>query len=151
MILVVLCAGRVAVAEPPSDHVVGLVGGAGANISSTGGVLFELGLHVRDVVALSGDATLMGEWYQAMIEGRWFPTNGEWRPCLTVGIGQMNEQDLFEDFLAIGVGGEHRSSSGHWALYGEAAVDQPYSARRNGMATSANARPYGSVGLRFYY
>jgi hypothetical protein len=139
------------VAEPPRDHDVGLVWGAGANISSTGGLLFELGLHVRDVVAFTGDATLMGEWYQAMVEARWFPTTGEWRPCLTTGIGQLNQQELSENFIAIGVGVEHRSSSGHWALYGDAAVDQAYSARRNGMSTSAKPRPYGSLGLRYYY
>jgi len=128
-----------------------VVAGGGANVSATGGLLFELGLHVRDTVAVTGNATMMGEWYHAQIEARWFPTHGEWQPYLAAGIGELDEQDLFEDFIAIGVGLEHRSTSGHWALFGEAAVDQPYSARREQMPVSEHGRPYGAFGVRFYY
>src|SRR5438445_7290848 len=145
MAIVLLCMGRIAAADPPGEHYVGVVGGAGANVSATGGLLFELGLHVRDVVAVSGDATMMGEWYHASIEARWFPTRGEWRPYLATGIGELNQQDLFEDYILIGVGGEHRSSSGHWALFGEAAVDQPYRARRDKMSVSVKASPEASL------
>ncbi len=150
LVLLVL-APRIASAEPPRDRDLGVVVGGGANVSATGGLLFELGLHVRDTVALTGNATMMGEWYHAQIEARWFPTHGVWQPYLAAGIGQLNDQDLFVDFVAIGVGLERRSVSGHWALYGEAAVDQPYSARSNGMSMSAHARPYGALGVRFYY
>ena len=113
--------------------------------------MFELGLHVRDVVAITGNATMMGEWYHASIEARSFPTNDRWRPYLAAGIGSLNEQDLFEDFVAIGVGVEHRSSSERWAFFAELAVDQPYSARRDGMAVARKPSPYGALGVRFYY
>lgn len=141
---------RIALADPPQQHDLGVVGGAGANLSATGGLLLELGLHVRDTVALSGDVTMMGEWYHAQIEARWFPTQSEWQPYLAAGVGQLNDQALFVNFVAIGVGLEHRSASGHWALYGEAAVDKPYSARSDGMSVSAGARPYGALGFRYY-
>ena len=141
---------RLAFADPPRERVLSLVAGGGANISATGGLLLELGLHVHDTLAISGNATMMGEWYHAQVEARWFPTHGEWQPYLAGGIGQLNDQALFVDFISIGVGLEHRSPSGHWALYGEAAVDQPYSARSEGMSVSEHARPYGALGVRFY-
>ncbi|MGE5182663.1 MAG: hypothetical protein ACM31C_11400 [Acidobacteriota bacterium] len=146
-----LVLGRVAFAEPPASHDVGVVAGAGANISATGGMQLELGVHVRDTVALAGSATMMGEWYHADVAARWFPMQGEWQPYLVAAIGQLNDQDLFEDFIAIGAGLEHRSASGHWAIFGEAAVDNPYSARRSGMSVSARPSPEGALGVRYYY
>jgi hypothetical protein len=151
LLLVLLVPVNVARAEPPREHDLAVLGGTGASISSTGGWLLELGVHVRDTVTLSGNATMMGEWYHAAIDARYFPTAGPWRPYLLAGLGELNSQALFEDFISIGVGVEHRSESGHWALFGEAAVDRSYSARRDSMKIPNEANPYGAVGVRYYY
>src|SRR5262245_987964 len=147
---VIVLATGVAAADPPADHDVGFLGGAGANVSATGGLLFELGLHVRDTVSLSGNGTMMGEWYHATIEARYFPTAGAWRPYLSGGIGALNNGDLFEDFISIGVGGEHRSASRHWGLYAQLSIDKPYSSRRMGMAVANESSPYVALGFRYY-
>jgi hypothetical protein len=149
--LVILCLCAHAASADPGSHDIGPIGGVGANISATGGLSFEAGLHIRDVVTLSGSATMMGEWYHAVIQARWFPIHGTWRPYVLGGIGQLNNEDLFEDFIEIGVGGEHRSSSGQWALYGELAIDLPYSSSSDGTPISKSRSPEAGLGLRFYY
>jgi hypothetical protein len=148
--IICLCA-RSASGDPPATHDIGPIGGVGANVSATGGLSFEAGVHVRDFVTLSGSATMMGEWYHAVIQARWFPIHGTWRPYVLSGVGELNDEDLFEDFIELGVGGEHRSGSGHWALYGEVAIDLPYSSRSDGMSISKPRSPEAGLGLRFYY
>jgi len=150
ILFAVVGATHVASADPPRSHDVGVIGGAGLNISATGGPQFEVGLHVRDVVAVSGSATMMGEWYHAMLAARWFPIEGTWRPYVLAGVGALNQEALFENFVVLGVGGEHRSSSGHWAMFGELAVDQPTSASRDSMPATVRATPYLGLGVRFY-
>ena len=93
----------------------------------------------------------MGEWYHAVIQARWFPIHGTWRPYVVSGVGQLNNEGLFEDFIEIGVGGEHRSSSEHWALYGEIAIDLPYSSVVDGAPVSLLRSPEAGLGLRFYH
>ncbi len=146
LVLLLGCTG-VASADP---YPVGPILGSGINVSATGGPSFEVGLHILDVVDLSACGASLGETYHGVLQARWFPIRAAWRPYVLAGVGELNNEGLFEDFIELGLGGEFRWAANHWAVYGEGAADLPYSSTIDGRMASPARSFEAQAGIRFY-